>query len=146
MKEPKVGKAKLHGDTMARPASIHPTDFELEILKVLWNDSPQTVRDIRERLAKKGRDNAHTSVITMLNIMVDKGYLDKKKNGKSYLFWPIVSQADVSQKMLGDMVSRVFGGSAKSLVLNLIDGEEIEEQELLELRKLINQKVREQRK
>lgn len=145
MKEPKVGKAKLHGDTMARPASIHPTDFELEILKVLWNDSPQTVRDIRERLAKKGRDNAHTSVITMLNIMVDKGYLDKKKNGKSYLFWPIVSQADVSQKMLGDMVDRVFEGSAKSLMLNLIDAEDIGREELLELRKRINQKMKEQK-
>ena len=145
MKEPKVRKAKLHGDTMARPASIHPTDFELEILKVLWNDSPQTVRDIRERLAKKGRDNAHTSVITMLNIMVDKGYLDKKKNGKSYLFWPIVSQADVSQKMLGDMVDRVFEGSAKSLMLNLIDAEDIGREELLELRKRINQKMKEQK-
>jgi len=130
---------------MARPASIHPTDFELEILKVLWNDSPQTVRDIRERLAKKGRDNAHTSVITMLNIMVDKGYLDKKKNGKSYLFWPIVSQADVSQKMLGDMVDRVFEGSAKSLMLNLIDAEDIGREELLELRKRINQKMKEQK-
>ena len=145
MIEPKVGKAKLYGDTMARPASIHPTDFELEILKVLWNDSPQTVRDIRERLAKKGRDNAHTSVITMLNIMVDKGYLDKKKNGKSYLFWPIVSQADVSQKMLGDMVDRVFEGSAKSLMLNLIDAEDIGREELLELRKRINQKMKEQK-
>ncbi|MFK7768988.1 MAG: BlaI/MecI/CopY family transcriptional regulator [Mariniblastus sp.] len=131
---------------MARPASEFPTEFELEVLKVLWKSSPQTVRDIRDRMAESGRDSAHTSVITMLNIMVDKGYLDKKKDGKSYLFWPIVTEPDVSQKMLGDMVSRVFDGSAQRLVLNLIDGEDIEEQELLELRKLINQKVREQRK
>ena len=131
---------------MARPASEFPTEFELEILKVLWKSSPQTVRDIRDGMAESGRDSAHTSVITMLNIMVDKGYLDKKKDGKSYLYWPVVSEPDVSQRMLGDMVSRVFDGSAKRLVLNLIDGEEIEEQELLELRKLINRKVREQRK
>lgn len=130
---------------MARPASIHPTDFELEILKLLWNDSPQTVRDIRAGMAKNGRDNAHTSVITMLNIMVGKKYLDKKKEGKSYLFWPIVSQADVSQKMLGDMVNRVFDGSAKSLMLNLIDAEDIDRAELLELRKRINRKMKEQK-
>ena len=130
---------------MARQASEYPTEFELAILKVIWKRSPQTVRDVRDQLAESGRDSAHTSVITMLNIMVDKGYLDKKKDGKSYLFWPIVSESDVSQKMLGDMVSRVFDGSAKRLVLNLIDGEEIGEAELLELRKLINQKVREQR-
>ena len=130
---------------MARPASIFPTEFELEILKILWKDSPQTVRSIREQLDDSGRACAHTSVITMLNIMYDKGYLDKNKEGKSYLFWPVVSETDVSQKMLGDMVARVFDGSAKSLVLNLIDGEKIEQSELLELRKLINQKVREQR-
>ena len=131
---------------MARPASDHPTEFELEILKVLWKSSPRTVRDIRDDLAKSGRNSAHTSVITILNIMVEKGYLDKKKDGKSYLFWPIVAEATISQKMLGDVVARVFDGSARSLMLNLIDGEEIEEAELLELRKLINQKVREQRK
>lgn len=131
---------------MVRPASNHPTDFELEILKVLWKSAPRTVRDIRDELAKSGRDSAHTSVITILNIMVEKGYLDKKKDGKSYLFWPIVEEDNVSQKMLGDMVARVFDGSARNLMLNLIDGEEIEEAELLELRKLINQKVREQRK
>ena len=130
---------------MARPASIHPTDFELAVLKVLWQDSPQTVRSIRERLAKNGRDNAHTSVITMLNIMVDKEYLDKNKEGKSYLFWPIVSQNDVLQKMLGDMVNRAFDGSAKSLMLNLIDAEDIDRAELLELRKRINQKMKEQK-
>ena len=129
---------------MARQASEYPTEFELEILKVIWKSSPQTVRQIRDRLAETSRKSAHTSVITMLNIMVEKGYLDKKKEGKSYLFWPIVAEQDISQKMLGDMVTRVFDGSAKSLVLNLIDGEEIEKAELLELRKLINQKVREQ--
>ena len=130
---------------MPRHASEYPTDFELEILKVLWRASPQTVRDIRDRLADAGRDNAHTSVITMLNIMVDKRYLDKEKVGKSYLFWPVVTESDISQKMLGDMVSRVFDGSAKRLMLNLIDGEEIGKHELIELRKLINRKVREQR-
>ena len=82
----------------------------------------------------------------MLNIMVDKGYLDKKKDGKSYLFWPIVSESNVSQKMLGDMVARVFDGSANKLVLNLLDGDDVDEAQLLELRKLINKKVREQRK
>ena len=131
---------------MARPPSANPTEFELGILKIVWKSSPQTVREIRERLAERGHDSAHTSVITMLNIMVDKGYLDKKKNGKSYLFWPIVSQADVSQKMLGDMVSRVFDGSAKDLMLNLIEGEDIDEAELIELRKRINAKMKEHRK
>jgi len=130
---------------MGRQPADHPTEFELAVLKVLWHDSPQTVREIREQLAKSGRENAHTSVITILNIMVDKGYLDKKKEGKVYRFWPIVQEEDVSQKMLGDMVSRVFDGSAKQLVLRLIDREDVDDEELRELRKLINRKMRERR-
>lgn len=131
---------------MARPASIHPTEFELEVLQVLWESSPLTVREIRDALAEAGRDSAHTTVITMLNIMVDKKYLKKKKQGKGYLFWHVVSEENVSTKMLGDMVNRVFSGSAKSLILNLLDGEDIEEDELKELRKRINQKMKEQKK
>lgn len=130
---------------MARQASGHPTEFELEILKILWRDSPQVVSEIRANLAEAGRESAHTSVITIVNIMVEKGYLDKRKVGKSYQFWPIVSETEVSQGMLGDMVHRVFDGSAKQLVLNLIDQEGLEESELIELRKLINRKVREHR-
>ena len=132
---------------MARPASVHPTEFELEILKVLWESSPLTVREIRDSMAEAGRDSAHTTVITILNIMVDKKYLKKKKQGKGYLFWPVVSEENVSTKMLGDMVNRVFSGSAKSLILNLLDGEEdIVEDELKELRKRINQKMKEHKK
>lgn len=131
---------------MARSASVHPTEFELEILKILWESSPLTVREIRDSMAAAGRDNAHTTVITILNIMVDKKYLKKKKRGKGYLFWPVVSEENVSTKMLGDIVNRVFSGSAKSLILNLLDGEEdIDEDELKELRKRINQKMKEQK-
>lgn len=131
---------------MARPASVHPTEFELQVLKILWESSPLTVREIRDALAESGRDSAHTTVITILNIMVDKKYLKRKKQGKGYHFWPIVSEEIVSTKMLGDMVDRVFSGSAKSLILNLLDGDDIEEDELKELRKRINQKMKEQKK
>ena len=131
---------------MARRASVHPTEFELQVLKILWESSPLTVREIRDALAESGRDSAHTTVITILNIMVDKKYLKKKKQGKGYLFWPVVSEEIVSTKMLGDMVDRVFSGSAKSLILNLLDGDDIEEDELKELRKRINQKMKEQKK
>ena len=78
--------------------------------------------------------------------MVEKKHLKKKKQGKGYLYWPVVTEQNVSTKMLGDMVNRVFSGSAKSLILNLLDGEEIAEDELQELRKRINQKMKGQKK
>ena len=65
---------------MARPGSEHPTDLELEILKILWDDSPLLVRDVRARLeADADRPLAHSSVITMLNIMYRKGFLRRRK-------------------------------------------------------------------
>ena len=64
---------------MPRPASEHPTDLELQILKILWDrETSLTVREIRDALAQDGRDLAHTSVITTLGTMVEKGQLEIK--------------------------------------------------------------------
>ena len=88
---------------MARPASEHPTDLELQILKILWDrDISLTVREIRDALAEQGRDLAHTSVITTLGTMVEKGQLEKLDplQGKAFRFLPKLPQEEVSQKML----------------------------------------------
>src|SRR5580704_5867570 len=93
---------------MTRPPSEFPTDLELQFLKILWNKSPEPVREIRDALAKSGRDIAHTSVITTLNTMVKKRFLTRRKEGKSFLFAPRITREQVSQSMLGDVLNRVF--------------------------------------
>jgi len=128
---------------MVRPRSEHPTDLELQILKILWEQSPLAVREVREALAESGRPLAHTSVITTLNVMVKKKYLRRSMQGKSCLFAPRIGRDEASQRMLGDVVNRVFDGSAKAVVLSLFDTGELNEQDLQELRKLINQKAKE---
>lgn len=131
---------------MARPASEHPTELELQILKILWDrDASLTVREIRDALAADGRDLAHTSVITTLGTMVEKGQLDKLDplQGKAFRFVPRVPQEAVSQKMLGDLVDRVFDGSTEAVMLSLFDVSKLDEDELKRLRKLFNQKMRE---
>ena len=130
---------------MGRPASEKPTELELQFLKILWQDSPQPVRQIREALAAAGRDIAHTSVITTLNTMVDKGYLSRVQEGKAYLFSPLMSQTEVSQQMLGDIVERVFDGSASAVMLSLFECSDIDDEELKALRRLLNQKTREKK-
>jgi len=131
---------------MARPASEYPTELELQILKLLWEDSPRTVREIRDGLAENGRDLAHTSVITSMGTMVEKGQLEKlpPESGKAFRFAPLIEQEDVSKGMLGDLVDRVFDGSTETLMLNLFDLQDLEEAEIKRLRKLLNQKLREQ--
>ena len=130
---------------MARPKSEHPTELELQILKVLWQRSPLPVREVRDALAATGRDLAHTSVITTLNVMVRKKYLRRRMQGNACLFEPRISRQEVSTRMLGDLVQRVFDGSAAAVLLSLFDSADLDADELKELRQIINQKTRENR-
>ncbi len=130
---------------MARRESEHPTELELEILKVLWDEAPLHVRDVRDRLEQHaGRPLAHSTVITMLNIMVRKGYLRRKKQGKAFFFSPKVERDRVAGGIMGDVLSRIFDGSPAAMVLNLIETADLDADELAELRRLISRKAREQ--
>ena len=131
--------------TLAQTGAERPTELELEILKVLWNESPLPVRDVRVRLDEQAeRVLAHSTVITMLNIMVRKGYLRRKKQGNLFLFSPKVEKETVAGGMMGDLLSRVFDGSPSAMVLNLIETADIDADELAELRRLISRKAKEQ--
>ena len=127
---------------MARPPSRHPTELELEILKVLWRDGPATVRAVRDALADQ-RDLAYTSVMTIMNIMVNKGYLKRAKQNGSYVYTPRVSEKVTTRGMLGDLVDRAFEGSAMAVMLNLLETSDIDAEELKRLRTLISHKARE---
>jgi BlaI family transcriptional regulator, penicillinase repressor len=133
----------MDGDRdMARPAAEQPTELELQILKILWRKSPQLVRDIRDELAKLGRDIAHTSVITTLNTMVKKRIVIRKREGNAFLFSPRITREQVSRSVLGDIVNRVFDGSAKAVLLGVFEQNDIDRGELKELRKLIDQRIK----
>ena len=131
---------------MARSSSEHPTELELEILKVLWDESPLPVREVRARLeSQAGRPLAHSTVITMLNIMFDKKFLKRKKSGNSFLFSPKVKKDSVTGGMMSDLVSRAFGGSPSAMVLNLLESTDLDADELAEIRKLIARKSKEKK-
>lgn len=129
---------------MARTRSQHPTELELEILKILWEEAPLPVREVRARLESRAdRPLAHSTVITMLNIMYDKGFLKRKKDGKSFLFSPKVKKDRVTGGMMGDLLSRAFNGSPAAMVLNLLETTDVDADELAEIRKLISRKTKE---
>lgn len=124
---------------MTRPASKHPTELELDILKILWREPGVPVRRVREALAD-GRDLAYTSVMTIMNIMVDKGYLTRKKDGNGYVYAPKISRESTMRRMLRDTVNRLFDGSVSAAVVHLLDEGELSEREMKELQKLVRGK------
>jgi len=127
---------------MARRPSKYPTELELEILKVLWQDGESSVRDVKQAL-KGFRKLAHTSVMTMMTIMTEKGYLKRRKKSNYYIYKPLITEKAITSGMLGDIVERLFDGSAMAAMVNLLETGDIDESELAELRKLIRRKGKE---
>ncbi len=130
---------------MSRSRSEHPTALELQILKILWDESPLTARQIRDRLEKRGRDLAYTSVITTLQKMVDKRQLTQLDPvvGKAFRFSPALGEKTVSKQMLADLVDRVFDGSAETVMLTLLDVGDLDRDTVKRLRRALNEAQRE---
>jgi BlaI family transcriptional regulator, penicillinase repressor len=128
---------------MGRSPSKYPTELELQILKVLWLHSPRLARDVQAALAEEGRELAKTTVITTLNTMVDKRYLQRTQQGNTYLFSPRITETEVARRVLGDVVDRVFDGSTSALLLKLFDVKEFDQEELKDLRRIINRRLKE---
>ena len=128
---------------MARSASRHPTELELEILKILWRDGPSNVRHVRDSLVDF-RELAYTSVMTMMTIMARKGYLKRRKTDGGYVYRAAISAESTTRGMLHDLMDRAFDGSAAALMVNLLETRDIDAEELRQLRELINRKAGEQ--
>ncbi len=127
---------------MARRPSKYPTELELEILKVLWRDGESSVRHVKQAL-KGFRKLAYTSVMTMMTIMTEKGYLKRRKKSNYYIYKPLITEKAITSGMLGDVVERLFDGSAMAAMVNLLETGDVDESELAELRKLIRRKGKE---
>lgn len=123
-----------------RRNSKFPTELELEILKVVWGCGRCSVREVRDALAARGRELAYTSVMTMMTIMTEKGYLRRSRAGNSYEYRPRVTHEWTAGRMLKDVVERAFDGSAASAMVHLIESGEVDEGELAELRRLLDEK------
>ena len=122
---------------MARPPSTHPTDGELEILRVLWERGPTSLGELCEALRRE-RDVATTTVATMLRVMLDKGLARRKRAGRGHRWSAAVTHAAAARSMVGKLVDGVFDGSAGRLVAHLVEGGKLSDNELAELRQLID--------
>ncbi len=128
-----------------KPAKSVPTDQELEILKVIWQLGPSTVREVHQELLKH-RKIAYTTVLTMMGILERKGHLKKTPGERAYLFRTAKPQAQVTAGMVKEFVNRVFNGSTKPLLVHLVEDRGIGKEEIDELQSLLEQSKLEQSK
>jgi BlaI family penicillinase repressor len=126
---------------MARPRHEQPTPAELEILKILWDRSgPTSVRDVLE-VVNKDTDppRAYTSVMSLLNVMTDKGLLRRAPHGRAFLYVPVLPREHTLRSLLGETLKRVYNGSASLLVAHLLDQSHPSGDELDQIRTLLDE-------
>ena len=114
------------------------TEQELEIMKVVWELQTATVRDVYEALLRR-RKIAYTTVMTMMNILEEKGYLKKRAEDKAYVYRPAQAKAKVMRAMVQDFVSRVFNGSAEPLLVQLVKDRHLSPQDLEKIARAIKE-------
>jgi BlaI family transcriptional regulator, penicillinase repressor len=122
----KVGKIKI------KDHSLTPT--ELEIMNVLWETGPANVQTVQQKL---GRELAYTTVQTMLNILHRKGKVKRTLENRAYIYKATVSRRQVVNHTIGELVDRLFGGSAENLVMSLLETKHLTPQKLARLNKLL---------
>src|SRR5580692_1084503 len=112
------------------------TSQELEIMKVVWSAGASTVRGVYEALLER-RKIAYTTVMTMMNILEQKGYLKKTQKDRAYVYQATKPQKQVIRGMVREFVDRVFNGSAEPLLLHLVEDRRLSEEDLQEIRRIM---------
>ena len=125
-----------HNPAMTRK-ELRPTRFELEILRILWEQGPLSVRDIQATLSKT-REAGYTTVLKMVQIMMEKGLVDRDESVRPQLYRARMSQDQTQRGMLHDLIERAYGGSVKSLVLHALSTRKTSQQDLKAIEELLN--------
>lgn len=123
--------------------TYQPSEAELEILQVIWEIEPATVRSIHERIAAAGKDVGYTTVLKQIQRLTEKGALEKEIVEGSHLFRAIVKETDVKQQLAGKVLRTAFGGSALQMMQHALGGEKADAETLLELKKWLDQQISE---
>ncbi len=121
---------------MAGSKTPRPTDGELEILRVLWQRGPCTVRDVHDRLGPR-KGTAFNTTLKLMQIMHGKGLAKRQDSRRPHVYRPAVPEEQMQKRLLSDFLERAFGGSARKLVAALT-ATDISDEELAEIRRLLD--------
>ena len=114
-----------------------PSERELEILQVLWDLEPATVRDIHEQIAKT-KDIGYTTTLKQIQRMFDKGLVSREKEGKSHVYSSMVSRHETQNNLFNKLLNTAFKGSAIKLVMHALGKSKTTSEEIKQLRQLLD--------
>ncbi|MGA2324834.1 MAG: BlaI/MecI/CopY family transcriptional regulator [Bryobacteraceae bacterium] len=120
---------------MPRKPSLTLTEAELPIMEALWEKRSATVNEVAEGLSKD-KPVAYNTVLTLLRILERKGYVRHTKDGRAFVYQPVVDRGQASRSAVRQLLSRFFHDSPELLVLNLLEDEAIDERELERLKRM----------
>lgn len=130
---------------MSKLKRIRPTESELEILQVLWEHGPSTVRFVNDQL-NEDREVGYTTTLKLMQIMAEKGLAERDTSQRTHIYSPVVTEAETQQNLLTQFVDRTFRGSAMKLVMQALGNHNASEAELDEIKALIEQIESKQKK
>lgn len=127
---------------MGRPPARDLTERELEVMHVFWRDGEATAAEARDRLAASGLDRSYPTIANLVRALADKGFLRQVNDEKPFRYRAERSYEDVSGRLLGDLVSRVFGGSRAQLLKRLVEQRALTTEERRLLQEVLKERGR----
>lgn len=115
-----------------------PTEAELDILRVLWELGPSTVRQVHDLLNAE-RDIGYTTVLKLLQIMFEKGLVARDESRKSHVYRTTQRAQTTQRQLVRDLLKRAFGGSTEQLVLQALSSKKASQQEIAEIRRMLDE-------
>jgi BlaI family transcriptional regulator, penicillinase repressor len=123
---------------MTKETPQKPTASELEILRVLWARGPSTVREVHAALSEK-KELGYTTVLKLLQIMTAKGSVRRDEGQRAHVYEACQPATETKRQLVGDVLQRVFEGSATELMIHALEGRKTSKKELEELRRLLEE-------
>lgn len=120
-----------------RDERAEPSDLELQVLSVLWERGPRTVREVLEAMPD-GKERAYTTVLTVLQGLERKGLVRHEQEGRQYVYHAMATRRSVLRPRLRRLVQQVFGGNPSAVLQQLLDQPDVTDQDVAEMRQLLS--------
>jgi predicted transcriptional regulator len=123
---------------MNKTKVIKPTEGELEILGVLWDQRSATVRNVHDEL-NKTKEAGYTTTLKLMQIMFEKGLVTRDSSSKTHIYMPAVTREKTQEQFVNKMINSLFSGSSTDLVMQALGGHDASNEELDKIQQLINE-------